>query len=173
MTCIAYRNGVLAADSCATEMDDERAAFRVRCEKLHVHKIESDDLILHIAVASSGDASAGLQLEECFANRMRLFLHNDFSLLVKLDEPRGGGSADIMALVKVMNRAGTVLRKALYISDGIMAASVESADFYAIGCDGGFALAAMAAGAGASDAVEIAATYACYSALPVRSIGFW
>ena len=137
MTTIAYRNGVLAADSCATTGEAD-GAYQTHCRKLFRKK----DAI----IATSGESSSGMVFVDWYGGK------------VPPDKMLAGG-ADFICLV--------LTRSGLFEYDKWCRGEKILQPFYAIGTGAKAALSAMHAGSSAQRAVEIACMLDPYSKPPV------
>lgn len=142
MTTIAYRDGVMAADSRFTE-DSEAGGTRLgRCEKLYRRE--------HAIVGLAGESAPGLVFLDWYdkgaaiADRPELLVH---------------GEADFSALV--------LRADGLYSYDKWCRGEKVLNKFWAIGSGAKAALGAMEHGASAAEAVKIACRIDPYSAPPV------
>ena len=143
MTTIAYKDGIIAADSRATWGD----GFAETCQKLFrmrggPHKGE--------IVATAGACSPGMVFVDWYENPRK---------------PRPKIQFEEEAFIcMVLNWAG------LYSVDDHCRLIKVMEPFYATASGGNFAMGAMAAGASAEQAVEIACRFSAFSAPPVRTM---
>lgn len=138
MTTLAYRDGVLAADSLAT-------AGGIRdSEVLKVRKIG------RLLTAGCGSGA----LCEKFVGWVQRGMPGN--------SPWEGSGADGNSLLVAPDRSLVVF--------GVNGPWRVDRPFYALGSGGDIALGAMAAGASAEEAVEIAIRFDVYSGGPIRSI---
>lgn len=148
MTCIAYRNGILAADSQST--DDNN--LRLKCKKLY--RIGKGKNKGHI-VATAGADFPG----EVF---VRWYEQGGDHLMPTAD--RDLISEDDLFLCLVLTPEG------LFVVDKSCLLVPIIIPFYAIGCGGAVAMGAMEKGAGAREAVAIACKWDSNCELPVVSM---
>jgi len=141
LTTIAYKDGVIAADSCATDEGSETAgAVKTQCEKLFRKIVDGRNVI----IATAGETAPGLTFVQWYGSgkkRPSRLADADFTVLV-LDDGVLYESGPWCVLEKVM------------------------APFYAIGSGRKCALAAMACGKTALEAVEVASLFDPYTAGP-------
>ena len=142
MTTIAYRDGILAADSWAT-YDEGAGARKHTCVKLFRKQIAEGRKKFEVIIATAGESSPGLLFVDWYGTGEKppimLEQHGgDFSCLILT--PYGLFEADMFC------RPEQVLDP-----------------FYAVGSGAKCALAAMACGKSAIDAVRIAAKYDPYT----------
>lgn len=141
MTTIAYRDGILAADSHATYGGG--SAHKHTCRKLFRKTIIENKKKVDVIIATAGDSSPGLVFVDWYGSGKPIpdtFLHIGGEFLCLVLTPKGLFEFDIYC------RGEEVMD-----------------DFYAIGSGAPFALGAMAAGKCAYDAVRIAAKYDPYT----------
>jgi len=142
MTTIAYRDGILAADSRVTHGEDGSARTHT-CKKLFRKTITQGKKTFEVVIATAGESSPGMVFVDWYGTGKPIpdiFLHlgGDFTCLVLT--PQGLFEYDVYC------RAEEVLD-----------------DFYAIGSGAKVALGAMACGKSAIEAVRIAARYDPYT----------
>jgi len=136
MTTIAYRDGVLAADSQVTYGEDGGARVHT-CKKLFRKKVTQGKKTFDVIIATAGESSPGMVFVDWYGSGKPipdLFIHigGDFTCLVL--SPQGLFEYDIYC------RGEEILD-----------------DFYAIGSGAKAALAAMHCGKSALESVRIAA----------------
>lgn len=138
MTTIAYRDGVLAADTAATAGE----AITGQISKVY------DGAVWLIAVSGNAEdiPKAIRYIGSSDAVKEAIKFSDNFAALV-IERATG----------KVMQFEGAEMFEV-------------RAPFYARGSGRDFALGAMAAGATAAEAVEIACRYDCYSRAPVETV---
>lgn len=142
MTTIAYRDGVLAADSRLTV--DHGSGARVHfCRKLFRKKITEGKKTFDVIIATAGEASSGMVFHDWYGSGKpipELFLHlgGDFTCLVL--RPDGLFEFDVYCRPEKIEE-----------------------DIYAIGSGAMAALAAMHCGKSALEAVRIAARIDLYT----------
>lgn len=135
MTTIAYRKGILAADSQVTFGGDASGAIKGTCQKLFRKTIKSGRKTRTVILATAGESSPGMVFVDWYGTggaRPDLLKDTDFTCLVL--EPDG-----------------------LYEVDSLCRPERILAPFYAIGSGAKAALAAMHCGKSAREAVAIAA----------------
>ena len=136
MTTIAYRDGILAADTRAT--DDGYHPGIARCEKLF--RVDGD------IIATAGDDAPGMVFVDWYPKRKKR---------VKPPAKLIDGDADFCCLV--------LTKEGLWWYDKWCRPGKVMHDFYAIGSGGSYAMGAMDRGATAAQAVETAMRYDCYT----------
>lgn len=142
MTTIAYRDGIIAADSWAT-YGEEGSARRHTCKKLFRKTVTQGKKSFDVIIATAGESSPGMVFVDWYGTGKPvpdLFLHigGDFTCLVLT--PQGLFEYDVYC------RGEQVMD-----------------DFYAVGSGAKVALGAMAAGKSAIEAVRIATRYDPYT----------
>lgn len=150
MTTIAFRDGILAADSRSTTDSESGGARVFRCEKLYRKRVKTaetggieDDIIF----ATAGETFSGLIFVDWYGSGKdvpELLVH---------------GGADFSVLV--------LSRKGLFEFDKWCRGEKVLNTFYAIGCGAKAAMGAMHMGASAEKAVRIACLIDPFSAPPV------
>jgi len=145
MTTIAYRNGIIAADSRVTTSDESAGDYAGKCVKL----LRVGDNI----VALQGDSSPGMAWLHWFGEGMK-----DDTLR---DQIRTS-EADFTAVV--LNKRG------LWTWDSWLIPERVTARFYAVGSGTKAALGALHMGASAVQAVRVACKIDPWSAPPVISM---
>jgi len=143
MTVIAYRNGVMAADSRITFTGEESGTAYGRCEKL----FRVRDAIIGL----QGESSPGLVFLDWYA-----------SGAVEAHEGLVHSDADFYALV--MTSTG------VYMFDKWCRGERVLDEFWAIGSGAKAALGAMHMGADAREACAIACRIDPYCALPIETM---
>lgn len=143
MTTIAYRDGVLAADSRLTREGDGGSWFH-SCRKIYRVHAGTDKAAL---IATVGENGPGELFVEQYHNEK--LVRSDFA------------DADFECLV--------LSRHGLFLFDRWCAMTKIDEPFFALGCGAKAALGAMHFGASAVQAVEIACKIDPYTALPVVS----
>ena len=146
MTCIAYRNGVLAADSQSTDSNN----LRVPCRKLY--RIAKGKNRGHIVATAGADFTGEVFVkwysgEGEMPTAERDLINEDDLFLCLVLRPDGLFEVD-KSCVLIENRL----------------------PFYAIGCGAPVAMGAMEKGAGAREAVGIACKWDSNCAPPVVSM---
>jgi hypothetical protein len=147
MTIIAYRDGVIAADSRVT-VDTEAGGTRMfRCEKLFRKTIKEGRKKVQVIIATSGESAPGLIFVDWYGT----------------DKPPPAalieGDADFSCLI--------LRSDGLYEADKYCRPEKIMSKFYAIGSGTKVALGAMEMGATAKQAAEIACKYDPHCAPPV------
>ena len=144
MTTIAYRNGIMAADS---QESDEEYLLKTQCQKLWVRN--------KCLIGIAKDSYAGLMFIEwitgtlttdAFENRI-LATDDDFEALI-------------------VNSTGEIYTYNRYL----VACFHDKPEFFAIGSGSKCALIAMEAGMSAEEAVKIACKYDLYSGGDIKTI---
>ena len=150
MTTIAYRNGVMAADSRVT-MDSEAGGSPVfDCEKLYRKTIRDGRAKRQVIIGLAGESEPGLIFLDWYGSKTP-------APQVLID-----GQADFTAL--------------LLTSDGLFEVGMYCRPervlnkFYAVGSGAKAAMGAMYAGCTAKRAVEIACLVDPYTAPPIRTM---
>lgn len=154
MTTIAYKDGILAADSRETSGDDDDSGqLAAQCEKLF--------RVADCVVALQGDTTAGMVWLTWFrsVHETAAVLHHVPDDLVERFLEH---EADFTAVVLTPSGA-------LYIYDEWGLPQRITAPYYAVGSGAKVAYGAMHAGAGAVAAVEAACAHDPYTSLPVHS----
>lgn len=145
MTTIAYKDGIIASDSCATDEGSETAgAVKIQCEKLFRKVVDGRDVI----IATAGETAPGMVFVKWYGSgkkQSKRLAEADFTVLV-IDDGVLYESGPWCVLERVIS------------------------PFYAIGSGRKCALAAMACGKTALEAVEIAAMFDPYTAGPFVSM---
>ena len=142
MTTIAYRNGVMAADSRAYSGGKLPIGSKVKIEKLE------DGTLLGVSSITPGGGEAVRQWYKEGCNKDNPFIVPEkFSLLVV--KPNG---------------------EVWFASDNLLLTGPLQAEYFAVGSGEDFALGAMAAGAGPEAAVEIACQLDVWSDGPVIAL---
>ena len=142
MTTIAYRDGVLAADSRVT-VDNGSGARMHTCRKLFRKRVTEGKKQFEVIIATAGESSPGMVFVDWYGSGKpvpEIFLHID---------------ADFTCLV--------LTPKGLFEYDTFCRGEEIEEDFYAIGSGAMAALAAMHCGKSALDAVRIAARVDTYT----------
>lgn len=157
MTTIAYRDGIMAADSCVTHSSEEGGSRRANCIKLF-RKFVTLQLPGHtgveiqdVLVGVSGESGPGM-----------VFVDSIFDARHDIDETRRlftDGSADFTALV--------LTRNGLFEYDGWYRGEHVLEHFWAIGSGTKVALGAMEVGATAPEAVFAACRWDANTRGPV------
>lgn len=135
MTTIAYRKGIIAADSQVTYGSDASGSIKSTCQKLFRKTIKVGRKSRTVIIATAGDSSPGLVFVDWYGTggtRPDLLKDTDFICLVL--EPDG-----------------------LYEVDALCRPEKVLVPFYSIGSGSKAAMAAMYCGKSAREAVDIAA----------------
>lgn len=143
VTTIAYRDGVIAADSRATYSTEAGGSRKHTCRKLYRKRITEGRKTFDVVIATAGESTPGLVFVEWYGSGKPIpdvFLHlgGDFTCLVL--RPDG-----------------------LYEYDVYCQAEKIEEEFYAIGSGAKAALAALHCGKSAIEAVRIACRIDPYS----------
>lgn len=159
MTTIAFRDGVLAADSRETSGCEDSGQLAATCEKLF--------RVGPFVVALQGDTTPGMAWLRWF--RKRYDVVSPTRVVPALEETPPemverflGNGADFTAVV--MKPSGD-----LFIYDEWGFPQRIAAPYYAVGSGAKVAYGAMFNGASATAAVEAACAHDPYTALPVHS----
>lgn len=148
MTTIAYRNGVIAADSRTTLETEGGGARMFLCEKLFRKQVVLKGVAQEVIIATAGESSPGMVFVDWFGSRKKPPI-DDFLT----------GEADFTCLV--------LQHDGLWEYDAWCRGVKILDEFYAIGSGAKAALGALHMGAGARKAVELACRIDHYSGLPV------
>ena len=144
MTSIAYRDGILAADSQTTVESEAGGARRFRCEKLYRKTTKEG---AEAIIATAGESAPALVFLDWYGTGKR-------------PPPRLlEGNADFTCLV--------LRRDGLWEYDAWCRGDKVLEPFYAIGSGAKAALGAMHMGASAEEAVRVACLIDPYSAPPI------
>lgn len=155
MTTIAYRDGILAADSCETSEDEDAGTCTAGCEKLF--------RVGPFIVALQGESTPGLVWLNWFHLEWDNAREPELQLVPQeLTDRFLDNKADFTAVVLTKNRG-------LWIYDEWGTPAQITAPYYAVGSGMKAALGAMHAGAGAVAAVEAACAHDPYTSGPVHS----
>lgn len=150
MTTIAYKNGVVAADSRVTVESESGGARNFRTEKLFRRTVHINGVPKNVILATAGESAPGSLFVEQWASGKSLpeireafaYTEPDFTILV-------------------------VSEDGLFEVDRWCVMEPVYEPFYAIGSGSKVAMGAMEAGASAQKAVEIACRRDPYTAPPV------
>ncbi len=154
MTTIAYRDGVLAADSQTTIQTEAGGSRKFRCTpKLLTKNVLIDGEPQEVIIALAGESAPGLAFFNWFDGD---FETKDTPEIFVQNLP------DFTALV--------LFAHGLYEFDAYCTADKIIEPFYAIGSGAKAALGAMHAGATAEQAVEIACKVDPYTSGPVQVV---
>lgn len=137
MTTIAYRDGIIAADSRVTYGEDSGSARVHTCKKLFRKMITEGKKKFDVIIATAGESSPGLVFVDWYGSGKPvpdIFLHMGGDFLCLVLTPQGLFEYDVYC-------------RGEEVSDG----------FYAIGSGAKAALGAMHCGKSAVEAVRIAA----------------
>ena len=146
MTTIAYRDGIMAADSRTTVDSEAGGSRHFRCEKLYAVKGKTGHAVAIVGLA--GESAPGLVFLDWYRSGAKT---GDARLL--------DGEADFTALV--------LTRKGLFEYDKWCRGERVQERFYAIGSGAKAALGAMHMGADARKAVMVACRVDPFSAPPI------
>ena len=151
MTTIAYRDGILAADSRVTVDSEAGGARMFLCDKLFRKTIATDSGQEDVIFATAGDSSAGMVFVDWYGSGKEApidlftFAGADFTVLI--------------------------LRKdGLWEFDAWCRGQKVKDKFYAVGSGAKAALGAMHMGADAKRAVAVACKIDPYSCLPIATM---
>ena len=152
MTTIAYRNGVLAADSRVTVSSEAGGDRTFNCEKLFRKFVAGPEgAIEEVILATAGDSTSGMVFVDWYGSGHEPPVQQFIA-----------AAADFTVLV---------LRKdGLWEYDAWCRGMQIKDEFYAVGSGTKLALGAMEMGASALKAVEIAARRDPYTAAPFLSM---
>ena len=148
MTTIAYRDGILAADSRVTYGEHQTARIHT-CKKLFRKRVTQGKKSFDVIIATAGESSPGLVFVDWYGSGKPvpdLFLHLGGDFLCLVLTPSG-----------------------LFEYDVYCRGEEVSDDFYAIGSGAGPALGAMHCGKSAVEAVRIAARIDPYTGGRINS----
>lgn len=148
MTTIAYRDGIIAADSRVTYGEDGSARVHT-CKKLFRKTITQGKKQFDVIIATAGEASPGLVFVDWYGSGKPvpdIFLHLGGDFLCLVLTPQG-----------------------LFEFDVYCRGEEVSDDFYAIGSGAKAALGAMHCGKSAVEAVRIAARIDPYTGGRINS----
>lgn len=152
MTTIAYRNGILAADSRVTVSSEAGGDRTFQCEKLFRKMIPGPDgTVEEVIFATAGDSTSGMVFVDWY----------------------GSGHEAPVTQFMAANADFTVLvlrKDGLWEYDAWCRGMQIKDEFYAIGSGCKLALGAMEMGAGALKAVEIAGRRDPYTAGPFTTM---
>lgn len=147
MTTIAFRGGVMAADSCVSIETEAGGARKFKCEKLFRKTIGKGRAKRQVIMGLSGESSPGLLYLDWYGS--------DKDPPTQLID----GQADFSALILTVD--------GLFEADAYCRPERIIEPFYAIGSGAKAALGAMHAGASARRAVEIACRIDPFSSPPI------
>lgn len=150
MTTIAYRDGIIAADSRATYTSEAGGARIVACRKLYRKTIGKGRRQHDVIIGTAGESAPGLLFVEWFGSGKEP--------PTKLID----GDADFEVLV--------VTKKGIYTADKYCTLEEIEEPYYAIGSGSKAAFAAMDCGKSAKEAVRIAAKRDPYTGGPIRAM---
>jgi hypothetical protein len=168
MTCVAWTPGMIAADSCITEESDGKPAHRsvMRKLKTFVRTYYGKDVL--VALASRGDSGVGDVADAMLVRQLKGLGEftekrmNAARLLFARQHSINGGEYECLVVIFRPRFQDIVI----LIGNGGIARVVDTS-YFAIGCDAGFANAAMYAGADARRAVAAAAKHGPYTSFPI------
>lgn len=143
MTTIAYKDGIIAADSRATYTTEAGGSRKHLCTKLYRKRVTEGKKTFDVIIATAGESSPALVFVDWYGTGKpipEVLLHHggDFTCLILT--PKGLFEADVMC------RPDPIIEP-----------------FYAIGSGAKEALAAMHCGKTAVEAVRVAAVYDPYT----------
>ena len=157
MTTIAFRDKVLAADSCETTSSDEGGASVGACEKLF--RVRTGGKRREVVIATAGGSDLGMVFVDWF----------------KRTGGAGAGDPPVILRDAHLDEVFEVLvwdRGRLYTANHLcrLREVVMPYGFTAIGCGRKTALGALMMGASAHRAVQIACAFDPYTRPPVRTM---
>jgi hypothetical protein len=150
MTTIAYKNGVIAADSRVTVDSEAGGSRNFHTEKLFRRRVNINGIEQEVIMATAGESAPGSLFVEQFGSGKSLPEIRDVF-----------GDSDVDFTVLLVTQAG------LFEVDKWCVMEPVYEPFYAIGSGAKLAMGAMEAGASAARAVEIACKRDPYTAPPV------
>lgn len=150
MTTIAYKDGTLAADSRVTVDSEAGGSRNFLCDKLFRKIVPVGDSMEEVIIATAGESFSGMVFVDWYGSGQP----PPDNLIV--------GEADFTVLV--LTQAG------LFEYDRWCRGIEVKDKFYAVGSGTKVALGAMAMGASAKRAVEIACEFDPYTAPPVLTM---
>lgn len=150
MTTIAYKNGVVAADSQVTVESDAGGARNFNTKKLFRKTVHIDGKPVDVILATAGESAPGSLFVEAWGTGKSL---------AEIRELFTYSEADFSILVVTQN--------GLFEVDKWCVLEPVYEPFYAIGSGAKLAMGAMEAGASAQKAVEISCRRDPYTAPPV------
>lgn len=136
MTTIAYRDGIIAADSRLT-VDHGSGTRKHTCKKLFRKRVGEGKKAHDVIIATAGESSPGMVFVDWYGSGKPvpdLFLHLGGDFLCLVLTPDGLFEYDVYCRGELIEE-----------------------EFYAVGSGGGYALAAMHCGKSAVEAVRVAA----------------
>lgn len=142
MTTIAYRGGVLAADSRLT-VDNGSGSRKHTCRKLFRKRVTEGKKSFDVVIATAGESSPGMVFVDWYGTGKPvpdLFLHLGGDFLCLVLTPSGLFEYDVYCRGELIEE-----------------------DFYAVGSGAQAALAAMHCGKSAIEAVRVAARIDSYT----------
>lgn len=151
MTTIAYRNGVIAADSRTTLETEGGGARMFLCEKLFRKTVTLNGEQQEVIIATAGESSPGMVFVDWYGSGKDAPVDTFLT-----------GEADFTCLV--------LQRDGLWEFDAYCHGIKILDEFYSVGSGAKAALAAMHMGASAAKAVEIACRIDHYSGPPVTTM---
>lgn len=149
MTTIAYRDGIMVSDSRAFAGNSSFIGSKEKIFQL------PDGGLIGISTNKPG-------LGESFAAWMHKRMLSGTSLTEPAQDAPGRGEHELTALMVLSD--GTVL----YFHDSSEPAGPLSAPYFAIGSGDRYAMGAMAMGASAEEAIQVAARYDPWTAAPLN-----
>src|SRR5690242_20657946 len=150
MTTIAYKNGVIAADSRVTVESEGGGARNFDTKKLFRKTVQIDGQPTDVILATAGESAPGSLFVEAWgtgkslAEIRELFAYSEPDFTILVVSPKGLFEVDRWCVLEPVYEP-----------------------FYAIGSGSKIAMGAMEAGASAQKAVEIACKRDPFTALPV------
>lgn len=150
MTTIAFKNGVIAADSRVTVSSDAGGDRNFHCEKLFRRRVTINGKEQEVIMATAGESAPGSLFVEQFGSGKSL---------AEIREVFGDSDVDFTILL--------VTQAGLFEVDKWCVMEPVYEPFYSIGSGAKLAMGAMEAGASAARAVEIACKRDPYTAPPI------
>jgi ATP-dependent protease HslVU (ClpYQ) peptidase subunit len=151
VTTIAYRNGIVAADSRVTTDSEAGGSRAFKCVKLFRKEVRINGITVPVILAAAGEAFSGELFVEKFNGESVDDVTRDNFIM---------GDADFTVLII------TELNEIFEVDKWCHMVPVDE-EFYAIGSGAKAALGAMHMGASAKRAVEIACKIDPFTAEPV------
>lgn len=181
MTTIAYRKGVLAADTCISHTDHDEETFTSRTSQIKMKEAWPGGIKdPRFFIASKGDADVGEDMDQLILSQLsasyKTILRDGLLSVMNTQGRRAArlkavGDSDYTALVAWFywekDDDKWVAGNAYEVNNSGKFLYVHG-DYAAIGCDKAIALGAMHAGASAEAAVRAAAAHGMYTALPIH-----
>jgi len=151
MTCIAYRDGILAADSQITIDSEAGGSRKFKCDKIYRKTVRNEEEEYEVLIGTAGDAYTSMVFVDWYGTQQPVP-----ETLVQGDVDR-----DFECLI--------VEDDGIYTVDMFCRPIKVKEKFYAVGSGAKAALGAMHMGANAITAVQIACKVCPYCAPPIIS----